>query len=162
MQTDSASKLTNAESRPPRRLVPSTRRRGYGSLRNGLSWHCQPMAAGSKAASVCPEAGEQIRRSSVLSDGGLHWPADARMRNLPCVRSATNSTKRLSSTEGYPNQTPISQQLIGSKNSLGIFTSKRSLCMPAQRNQKSKDASVGGRFHFVALRPFCLELATWN
>jgi hypothetical protein len=53
----------------------------------------------------------------------------------------------LSSTEGYPNQTPTSQQLIGSKNSLGIFTSKRSLCMPAQRNQKSKAASVGGFFH---------------
>jgi hypothetical protein len=53
----------------------------------------------------------------------------------------------VSSTEGYPNQSPISQQLIGSKKRLGTFASRRSLCIPSQQNQKSKAASVGGLFH---------------
>jgi hypothetical protein len=69
------------------------------------------------------------------------------MRNQPCVRNARNSTKRLSATESSPNQPPTSQQLIGSKNSLGTFTSRRSLSTPGQQNQKSKAASVGGLFH---------------
>src|SRR3984893_10870130 len=70
--------------------------------------------------------------------------ADAGMRDLPCARNARNSIRRLSTTESYPNQLPTSQQLIGSKNSLGTFTSRRSLCMPRQQDHKSETASVGG------------------
>jgi hypothetical protein len=39
---DSESKPRNAESRPPRRLVRSTKRHGCGLPRNGLSWRRQP------------------------------------------------------------------------------------------------------------------------
>ena len=53
----------------------------------------------------------------------------------------------MSSTESYPNQLPTSQQWIGSKNSLGTCTGRRSLCTLGPQNQKSKAASVGGLFH---------------
>jgi len=85
---------------------------------------------------------EQIRRSSVLS-AAAYIGRRCAMRNLPCARNARNSTRRLSTTESYPNQPPTNQQSIGSKNSLGSFTSRRSLCTPGQQNQKSKAASVG-------------------
>jgi hypothetical protein len=42
----------NAESRQPRRLAHSTRRRGSESPRNGLSWRYRSKAVAGKAASV--------------------------------------------------------------------------------------------------------------
>ena len=48
---------------------------------------------------------EQIRRSSVLS-AAAYIGRRCAMRNLPCARNARNSTRRLSTTESYPNQLP--------------------------------------------------------
>jgi hypothetical protein len=47
----------------------------------------------------------KMNKSSLirLISSGLHCRRCA-MRNLPCARNARNSTRRLSTTESYPNQ----------------------------------------------------------
>jgi hypothetical protein len=77
------------------------------------------------------------------------------MRNLPCVRSARNLTRGLSTTEGCPNRSPISQQLIDSKKRLATFSTRSSPYILCQQNQKSKTASVGGLFYIRPCLRYC-------
>jgi hypothetical protein len=114
-QPGSASKLMNAESKPPRRLALSTRNRGSGLPRNGLSWRCQLRNAGSNGLfRAHQQTGLTTVKDYQASIEKLRRDAAEAALRQPCISAHSSAVSRCSR---WPSKRPSQQHCSARRHS---------------------------------------------